>query len=102
MSIEKKYVVDKGVCKVTFELPSSITETARTANVVGEFNNWDLNKHPMKKTKNGKFSLSLELSRNEEYEFRYLVNGTDWETNFEADALAPVPWGDEYNSVVKV
>ena len=30
-------------------------------NVVGEFNNWDQTTHPMKKTKNGKLTLPLEL-----------------------------------------
>lgn len=102
MSIEKKYLKDNGNCKVTFKLPSSLAETARTANIVGEFNNWDHTKHPMKKAKNGKFSLSLELKSNSEYPFRYLVDETNWETDWEADSLSPVPWGDEYNSVVKI
>ncbi len=105
MSIEKKYSTDNGVFKVIFKLPSSIAETAKTAHVVGEFNNWDRTSLPMKKMKNGKFSLSLELPGNNgrnEYEFRYLVDGTNWETDWEADSLSPVPWGDEYNSVVKL
>jgi len=102
MSVEKKTLAKNGVCKVTFNLPSSIAETARTAHVVGDFNDWDPTRHPMKKTKNGKFSLSLELPGNSEYEFRYLVDGTNWETDWEADSLNPAPWGDEYNSVVKL
>ena len=101
MSIEKKYSKEDGVCKVTFKLPDSIAETAETAHVVGTFNNWDPSGIPMKKAKTGKFSLSMELQINNEYEFRYLVDGTRWETDFEADGVTPVPWGDEYNSVVK-
>jgi 1,4-alpha-glucan branching enzyme len=102
MSIEKKYSKSGGVCKVTFNLPSSMSQTAKTANVVGEFNNWDQSRHPMKKSKTGKFSLSLDLEKNREYEFRYLVDGTTWETDWDADSVAPIPWSDEYNSVVKV
>lgn len=102
MSIEKKMSAKNGVCKVTFKLPASIAETAKTAHVVGEFNNWDPAGIPMKKTKNGQFATSLDLPSNNRFEFRYLVDGTNWETDFEADAVTPVPWGDEYNSVVKV
>jgi 1,4-alpha-glucan branching enzyme len=102
MSIAKKYLSGDGVCKVTFTLPDSLAETAKTAHVVGEFNNWDSESLPMKKAKNGKFALSLELQKNNEYQFRYLVDGTSWETDWEADALAPVPFADEHNSVVKL
>ena len=102
MSVEKKYLKDNGVCKVTFKLPPSIAETASKANVVGIFNNWDPPGIPMKKTKTGTFSLSMELQSNNEYEFRYLVDGTRWETDFEADGVTPIPWGDEHNSVLKI
>lgn len=102
MSVEKKTLAKNGVCKVTFNLPSSIAETAKKANVVGEFNNWDPVGLPMKKTKDGKFSLSLELPCNSEFEFRYLVDETNWETDWETDSVNPTPWGDEFNSVIKL
>ena len=102
MSIKKGSLTKNGACKVTFNLPSSISETARTAHVVGGFNDWDPTKSPMKKAKSGKFSLSLELPCNTEYEFRYLVDETSWETDWESDSVKPAPWGDEYNSVVKL
>ena len=101
MSIAKKYLSDNEVCKVTFTLPPGLAETAKTACIVGEFNNWDPTGLPMKK-KSGKFSLSLELKSKHEYEFRYLVDGTNWETDWDADKLATIPWGGDYNSVVKV
>ena len=101
MSIAKKYLSENGVCKVTFTLPPSLAETAKTAHIVGEFNNWDPKSLPMKK-RNGKFSLSLELQKNNDYQFRYLVDGTSWETDWEADELASIPFANEHNSVVKV
>lgn len=102
MSITKKYLQNKGVCKVTFTLPPGLSEKAKRANVVGEFNNWNPEEHPMKKRKNGQFALSMELQSNNEYQFRYLVDGVTWETDMEADALASTPFEEEYNSVVKV
>jgi len=102
MSIEKKYLKTGGVCKVTFSLPSAIAQTAKTVNVVGDFNNWDRSMHLMKKSKNGKFSLSLNLEKNKEYKFRYLIDDTNWETDWDTDSVVPIPWGDEYNSVVKL
>jgi 1,4-alpha-glucan branching enzyme len=101
MSVEKKTFVKKGVSKVTFKLPSSIAETAKTANVVGEFSNWDPTGLPMKKVRKGEFSLSLELPTDKEYEFRYLVDGVKWETDWKTDSVNPTPWGDEFNSVIK-
>ncbi len=102
MSIKKKYLTEKGVCKVTFTLPSSLAEWATSANVVGEFNDWDPTGIPMKKSKKGIFSLSIELPVENEYQFRYLVDGTIWETDWEADSLSPVPSSNEYNSVIKL
>jgi 1,4-alpha-glucan branching enzyme len=69
---------------------------------VGEFNNWDQSRNLMKKSITGKFSLTLELEKNREYEFRYLVDETNWETDWDADSVASIPWSDEFNSVVKV
>ena len=101
MSITKMRLSDKNVCKVTFTVPSNISETARKVYLVGEFNNWELPGLVMKK-KNGKFTITLKLDVNKEYQFRYLVDGIHWETDWEADKLAQIPGLDEYNSVVIV
>jgi 1,4-alpha-glucan branching enzyme len=100
MSITKKYSAN-GVCKVTFTLPEELAKTAKKVYVVGEFNNWNSTGLPMKK-KNGKYYLTIELPKNKEYEFRYLVNDTNWETDWEADGIKPSPFPEEPNSVVKV
>ena len=101
MSITKKYLSTKKVCKVTFALPSGLAETASKANLVGEFNNWDTEGLPMKK-KNGSFTLTIELQLNKKYQFRYLVDGKNWETDWDVDEIAPIPFSDELNSVVNV
>jgi 1,4-alpha-glucan branching enzyme len=101
MSITKMRLSDKNVCKVTFTAPSNVSESAKKVYLVGEFNNWELPGLLMKK-KNGKFTITLRLDVNKEYQFRYLVDGVQWETDWEADKQVLIPWLDEYNSVVIV
>jgi 1,4-alpha-glucan branching enzyme len=102
MSIEKKYLSDNETCKVTFTLPSDIARSAKKANVVGDFNDWDTEALPMKKYKNGKVSLAIKLQSNNEYQFRYLIDGSVWHTDDEADAVVPAPYADEQNAVIRV
>lgn len=92
---------DKEVCKVTFTFTSKLAETAKTVHLIGDFNNWKQPGLKMRK-RNEKFSLTIKLPVNNEYQFRYLVDGSHWETDWEADSLAHIPWVDEYNSVVIV
>lgn len=42
MSIKKQFLKSKPVCKVTFRVPEKIGNSAQTAHVVGEFNDWSL------------------------------------------------------------
>src|SRR5581483_2567785 len=67
----------KGTVKVTFELPTDIQ--AQQAVVVGEFNNWDPTATPMKRKKEGRFSIALNLEGGREYRFRYYLDGSRWE-----------------------
>lgn len=102
MSIKKQYPKDKSVCKVTFSLPKKAAASAKKVHLVGEFNNWDQKAMPMKKLKNGSFSITLELETGREYQFRYLIDGTKWENDWEANKYVPTQFGDSENSVVVV
>jgi hypothetical protein len=53
----------------------------------------------MKKQKDGSFSVTLNLTKENEYQFRYLVNGTEWHNDWEADKYVPNPYSGD-NSVV--
>ncbi|HYO87090.1 MAG TPA: isoamylase early set domain-containing protein [Candidatus Limnocylindrales bacterium] len=97
--LEKKYSKSKDTAKVTFTFPSSLE--AETVYLVGGFNDWSETDLPMKHQKDGSFSLSLDLTPGKDYEFRYLVNGTEWHNEWEADAYIPNPYSGD-NSVVKV
>jgi 1,4-alpha-glucan branching enzyme len=83
-------------------MPSEAVSGAETVHVVGDFNNWNYQANPMKKLKNGTFSLTLDLDQGKEYQFRYLIDMENWENDWNADRYAPSPYSDSENSVVSV
>ncbi len=95
--MKKAYSKKGGKCKVTFRLPKEVG--AQKASLVGEFNQWDPQATPMKRAKSGDFSATLDLPAGHEYHFRYLLDGTRWENDAQADRYAPNAFGTE-NSVV--
>lgn len=102
MSIRKQYLKSKPVCKVTFRIPEEIGNSARTAHIVGEFNNWNFFSTPMKKLKNGAFTTTLDLEQGKEYQFRYLLDKNTWENENDADRSVLTPYGDSQNSVIVI
>jgi len=97
--MKKTYSPKGRSCKVTFDLPSEVA--AKEASLCGEFNGWDPLKHPMKKKRNGGFSVTVSLKPGQEYRFRYFVDGKRWENDWAADRYAPNKFGDD-DSVVSV
>ena len=95
--LKKVYSKNKSVCKVTFYTPSEIK--AELICLVGDFNNWDEHATPMEKLKDGRFKVVLDLEKGREYQFRYLVEGTEWHNDWEADKYVPNPFSND-NSVV--
>ncbi|MCB8942456.1 MAG: isoamylase early set domain-containing protein [Ardenticatenaceae bacterium] len=95
----KNYTKTGTTCRVTFKLPAEVA--AETAVLCGEFNDWNPETNPMKKLKDGSFSLTLSLDVGQQYRFRYLLDGTRWENDWEADAYLPNEHGTE-DSVVEI
>lgn len=85
--IKKKFLKSKPVCEVTFELPKDIA-AQKEACVVGEFNGWDETANPMQKSK-GVWKTTLKLEADQEYQFRYLVDGQNWYNDETADRYTP-------------
>ena len=102
MSLKKQFLKSKPVCKVTFRLPSEAAKDANTVHIVGDFNNWDIYANPLKKLKDGTFTITLDLEKDKEYQFRYLIDETTWENDWSADKYVPTPFGNAENSVVVV
>ena len=102
MSIKKKYLKSKPVCKVSFEVPKEAAKEAKKVVLVGEFNQWNTKAATMKKLKNGSFTAVLDLEPGREYQFRYLIDDSAWENDWDADRYVRTDFGDCENSVVVV
>ncbi len=102
MSILKSYLKTKPVCKVKFVLPKTQINGAKSVQLVGEFNNWDTDALPMRKQKSGDYAATIDLEPGQEYAFRYLIDGQEWENDGEADKYIPSLVCEAENSVVVV
>ncbi len=100
MSIKKKYLKNKPLCKVTFRVQKEIGNGAKKMCVVGEFNKWNKGATPMKRYKNGTFSATVRLDSNKTYQFRYLADGVDWVNDMDADTYVHCSYGNCENSVI--
>jgi 1,4-alpha-glucan branching enzyme len=101
MSIEKKFLKAKPVCKVKFALEGEQYMNATSIVLVGDFNSWQIGETPLKKSKTGVWSVSLDLDSGKEYQFRYLIDGNNWENDSEADSYISSGLGSE-NSVLSL
>jgi 1,4-alpha-glucan branching enzyme len=95
MIAKRQYLKTKPVCKVTFQLSTDAKHVA----LVGEFNGWNEASTPMKKSKEGPFSVALELETGREYQYRYLLDGSKWMNDEKPDKFVKTPLGND-NSVV--
>ena len=101
MSITKKPLKSKPFCKVTFKLSKKDVKSANTVHVVGDFNKWELTS-PMKKNSKGGFTLTLDLASGKDQQFRYLIDGTKWVNESEADKQVATEFEDAQNSVLEL
>ncbi len=100
MSLKKKFLKNKSVCRVTFKVSKEVAKTAKMIHVVGDFNNWDRSASPMKHSKEGSFTAAIDLETGRTYQFRYLLDEDRWENENEADRQELTVYGDSYNSVI--
>ena len=91
--LKKNYSKTGSSCRVTFKLPSDVS--AEMVHLCGEFNDWSPTKHPMKKLKDGSFSVTVSLEPGQSYRFRYLLDNERWENDWDADAYVAYQYGTE-------
>jgi 1,4-alpha-glucan branching enzyme len=87
---------------VKFRLSAEEAHNADELYLVGDFNNWSDTSHPMKKMKDGAFSLDIELPLGKDCQFRYRTGGNVWLNDPQADAYVPCGYASAENSMVKV
>lgn len=94
--IEKRqFLKSKPVCKVSFKFKTE----AENLCLVGDFNNWSETSTPMKKSKDGSFSVTVDMESGCEQQFRYLADGKNWLNDDAADKYVSTHHGSE-NSVI--
>lgn len=89
--LKKNYSKSGRSCRVTFKVPTEAEQAA----VLGEFNAWDPQAHPMTRRKDGTFSTTVSLDAGQEYRFRYLVDGKEWMNDDNPDDLVQNRFGGE-------
>lgn len=97
MAIKKQFLKSKPICKVTFTVDAP---EAKKVYVSGDFNNWSEKKDALKKLKNGSFKGTVDLEKDNTYEFKYIIDG-EWVNEEQADSLKSNDVGSE-NSVLEV
>lgn len=97
--LKKNYSSTRNYCRVTFKAPSEFN--AEKAFLCGDFNNWATDAHPMRRLKDGGFSVTVSLAAPQTYRFRYFLDGVRWENDPEADDYVTNDYGSD-DSVVKV
>ena len=100
--IKKIYLKSRNACKVTFKMLKEAVPDANQVCLVGDFNEWDILANPMKRLKKGDFTTQIELQPGRDYQFRYHIDNSRWENDWQADKYVPNPFGDSDNSVVVV
>lgn len=88
---------DKSRVLVTFMLLNEVP--AQHIHLVGDFNNWHMFSHPLTQTEDGSWVLTISLEPNKMYEYRYLIDGKRWMTEYPADGYVPGPDGND-NSII--
>jgi 1,4-alpha-glucan branching enzyme len=101
--LKKQYIKSRDVYKVTFRLAKHEQPEyeVTSANLVADFNDWSYTETPMKQLQNGDFKVTVELHPGAKHEFRYLLNGTKWYNEWEADEYVLGDFGKD-NCVVEL
>jgi 1,4-alpha-glucan branching enzyme len=66
--------------------------------LVGDFNNWNERSHPMRRGRDGSWSLALTLGPGR-YSYKYYCRG-DWFNDPEAESYIPNEWGSCHSTVI--
>ncbi len=95
--ILKKPSRTPGKVRVIFKIPGSLW--VESINLVGDFNEWDVESLPFGHDENDDWVIALDLDAGQSYRFRYLFDGMHWRDEWQADAYLPNPHGG-FDSVV--
>ena len=78
--LKKRFFKTKQEVEIAFEIEP---KDAERVELICEANGWE--PVPMKKGKNGAFRTKMRMPREQQFQFRYLVNGSSWVNDESAD-----------------
>lgn len=88
---------------VVFSLPGEALGTANSAVLLGDFNNWDIDKAiALKPHKDGTLKAKVKLEAGQTYEYRFLLNDGRWVNDWEAQGYVHKQHFGIDNSVITV
>ena len=76
--------------RATFKI---MAPEAQSVLLAGDFNAWNPDAHPLRRSSNGLWKINLNLSPGS-YEYRFLVDG-QWQNDPNCKSFAPNPFGDD-------
>ncbi len=59
---------------------------AESVALVGDFNDWDKSAMPLKRLKSGVWKTTIDLEKDDSYQFKYLIDGESWVNDVDADS----------------
>jgi 1,4-alpha-glucan branching enzyme len=95
--IRRQPIPNRHQVEITFVLPADFPYVP--ISVVGDFNQWEPNAHPLTRGNDGTYQVTVPLEAGRRYAFRYLSQGGRWFNEGFADDLEPGPFG-RYNSIL--
>ena len=95
----KHYSKTGAFCRVTFDLPAGVE--AKKVSLCGDFNDWNPKTTPMKKRKDGRWSVTVSLKAGDDYRYKFLLDGKHWENDWDAERYVSNTFGSE-DSLIEV
>lgn len=92
--IKKSYVKSRDLYKVTFEVPTEKIGKGREVRVLSTFNDWNWENGLVLKPGKASYKATAELSSGD-YQFRYLIDGQEWENDEAAEHYTASGFGTE-------
>lgn len=102
MAYTKKALKSRPVYKVRFKISPDEAGGSEAIYLVGSFNAWDERVAPMKKAKDGSFSIEMDLPSGERHMFRYLRSEGGWLSDPQADGYETCCYTGAQNSVIQL
>ncbi|MEX0724353.1 MAG: isoamylase early set domain-containing protein [Gracilimonas sp.] len=95
--ITKEFTPKRTICKVTLNVPAEWAN--KEVAVAGDFNDWATKADKLERKK-GSWEITLRLKPENEYKFKYYIDGERWENDDAADKYVANQFGTEDSVVV--